>query len=165
MVSCSVVCGRSIKITRHVHLSERICSARCPYPTVGDRRASANAAKVGLGLAVLSQVKSTAVKRLSLLSLSPLIESRVPGSIPSSSPTSYHLDLASHVARRTLRRSLLPSAPVTKEIHSIWSSSYNATYMYTQIRIFLYIHIRQGSYMHIWAMHMPLYFHNHSKGF
>ena len=80
------------------HFSEKICSARCPNPTVGDWRASAKAAKVGLGWTIFSQVVSMARKQSLVLALSLLITSSVPGSISSSRPILYHSSLASHAA-------------------------------------------------------------------
>ena len=77
------------------HFSTRICSARCPNPTVGDWRASANAAKVGLGWSFLSQVISISRKQSLVLALSILMTSSVPGSISSSRPILYHCSLAS----------------------------------------------------------------------
>ena len=93
------------------HFSAWTCSARCSNPTVGDWRASANAAKVGLGWTIFSQVVSMARNRSSLFSLSVLIVSNVPGSISSSRPMLYHFTLASQVALWTLRRSLMVSTP------------------------------------------------------
>ena len=86
---------------------------RCSHPTVGERSASANAARVGLGLTVFSQVVSMALNRSSMLSLFPLIESSVAMSRSSSSPRLYHLVLASQVTLWTLRRSLSPRLAVT----------------------------------------------------
>ena len=80
------------------HFSARICSARCPNPTVGDWRASANAAKVGLGSTIFSQAVSMALKQSFVSALSFLIVSNVPGSMSSSKPMLYHCVLASHAA-------------------------------------------------------------------
>lgn len=96
----------------HVNLFKRICSARCSHPTVGDRRAAANTAKVGLGWTIFSQVVSITLKRSSVHFLSTSIVSSVSQSIFNSSPMLYHFVLAFHAVFNIFLRSLVPRVPI-----------------------------------------------------
>ena len=88
------------------------CSARCPYPTMGDFKAFATAAHVSGGLPLLNQSLIMGVTQRSGLSLpAKLIESSVPDDVPSFNPMLYHRALASQTASSTSPRSLMVSCP------------------------------------------------------
>ena len=105
------------------YFSERICSARCSNPTVGDWRASANVAKVGLGCTVFSQVINMARKQSSMSLLFPWITSNVPGAMSSSRPMLYHFALAPQADLWILRRSLMPTEPTSVKKIALWHVS------------------------------------------
>ena len=110
------MCTQLVMLRVHeFYFSARICSARCPYPTVGDRRASANAAKVGFGWTVLSQVLSMALKRSSMPFLSSSMTSSVSASMFNSRPMLYHSFLASQATFCTLPRSLMSTVTASHD--------------------------------------------------
>ena len=88
---------------------------------MGDLRALATAAHVGRGLPLFNQSLIMEVIQSSGFRFSDLlIESSVPGEVPSFSPMLYHLTLASQTVSRTSPRSLMPRSP--EEIqHEQWS--------------------------------------------
>ena len=91
---------------------------------MGDLSASASSVHVGHGLGLLSHSFNISLKHASQTPrLFSSMASKVSGEISSSTPTSYHFDLASQTALCTARRSLIwrqPAAVMTRE-HDITS--------------------------------------------
>ena len=89
---------------------------------MGDFNAFATVVHVGRGLPLFSQSLIMGVMQRSGLSLPvELMESSVPGEVPSFSPMLYHLDLASQTASSTSLRSLMPKKRFTSKRNDIIS--------------------------------------------